>query len=307
MKVKQTVPSNNRNYLQKSVQMLTNLSISPHPSLSDCIFRYTLVQSGSSNTQMTFPMFATHESCLYFFLGDKPKQIKGYEANETGESPGQSCLFGLMTRFEGRMILIGDCKGFIIEFKPNGFNKIFGIPATKICNHSFPAGMVAGNGVDHLFEQLTNSPDICAMAIFADKFLISNKNRQKVTYTNEGITKISYRLLTTYATTHISKYASDANMSIRNFERIFIEQVGVPPKLYCRLLRFNAAIQRKIARPKENWTQIAHASGYFDSMHMIKEFKQFANASPTTLFSRNPDLFQESFCTTERSSPITGW
>ena len=79
-------------------------------------------------------------------------------------------------------------------------------------------------------------------------------------------------------------------MSIRNFERRFIEQIGVPPKEYYRLVRFNNALITKLKYPQKNWTSIAYEFGYYDQMHMIKEFRQFANLNPSHLLQLNTDF-----------------
>ncbi len=51
-----------------------------------------------------------------------------------------------------------------------------------------------------------------------------------------------------------------------------------------------------------SWSDIAYESGYYDTLHLIKEFKKFANASPATLFNENPDFQKVSFETLERTS-----
>ncbi len=51
-----------------------------------------------------------------------------------------------------------------------------------------------------------------------------------------------------------------------------------------------------------SWTDIAYESGYYDTMHLIKEFKQFANASPAALFDENSDFMNVGFETMERTS-----
>ena len=88
---------------------------------------------------------------------------------------------------------------------------------------------------------------------------------------------------------------------MRNFERRFSEQVGTSPKLFCRLVRFTAAVQFKIAHSKKSWTEVAYECGYFDQMHLIKDFKQFTNENPSTFFNDNPDLMKESFTTIDRT------
>lgn len=148
------------------------------------------------------------------------------------------------------MTFEGNYNTFIIEFKPNGFYKMFGIPASEICNNTFPANEVIGNGTEHLYEQLLHAAGAPEMVLYAEKFLLGFLNRQKAVYINEGITKISYQLLTNLSS-NISQYALGANMSLRNFERRFEEQVGTSPKLFCRLLRFNTAIKFKMTHPEK--------------------------------------------------------
>lgn len=188
----------------------------------------------------------------------------------------------------------GNYHTFTIEFKPNGFYKVFGIPANEICNNIFPANEVIGNGIEHFYEQLLNASCIQEMTLFADIFLIGFLNKRKRTYINDGITKIFHHLSINRNTTNITQCAYQANMSMRNFERRFGEQVGTSPKLYFRLLRFNAALKFKMTHPEKSWTDVAYECGYYDSMHMIKEFKQFSHASPTALFNENPGFLNGS-------------
>lgn len=114
--------------------------------------------------------------------------------------------------------------------------------------------------------------------IFSLKFL---KLNHRWWPEEDSITLISKTLNNTTQLLSVPQYASKANMSLRNFERRFTEQVGIPPKLYAKLLRFNEAMKVKLIRPQKSWTAIAYECGYFDQMHFIKEFKQFAAITPT--------------------------
>lgn len=274
--------------------MLTTSLILPHPALNDFINSYTLCTHKSLNVNMTFPLYAHHETSIGFFLGDTSLQIKNYTTKVVTESTSKVFLFGLSTNCKEAMASTGNYTTFTIEFKANGFSKMFGISANEITDNNFPANEVIGSGVTHLYEQLLHTKSAQQMVAFADKFLINTINRKKSTYINEGITKISSYLLTNTTITNISQYAYHANMSLRNFERRFVEQVGTSPKLYCRLLRFNSALNFKISNPKKNWAEIADVFSYYDTMHLIKEFKQFTNSSPTMLLDDNPDFISNS-------------
>lgn len=272
--------------------MLTASSIIPHAILHDFIHSYTLCRS-QSDLNMTFPLYATHETCLSFFIGNTSVAIKSPDVKNETEKTGRLFLFGLSTHYKGLMKSHGNYHTFTIAFKPNGFYKVFGIPASEICNNTFTANEVIGNCIEYFYEQLLNASCIQEIALFADAFLIGILTKRKRTDMNDGITKIS-RHLSNRDTANITYCAYQANMSMRNFERRFGEQIGTSPKLYCRLVRFHAALKFKMTHPEKSWTDVAYELGYYDSMHMVKEFKQFSNATPTALLNENPGFLNGS-------------
>jgi AraC-like DNA-binding protein len=71
-------------------------------------------------------------------------------------------------------------------------------------------------------------------------------------------------------------------MSTRNFQRKFVEEIGVSPKLFARLGRFQLALDIKRACGTD-WSNVAHELGYFDQMHMVKDFQAFGGDSPSRL------------------------
>ena len=93
---------------------------------------------------------------------------------------------------------------------------------------------------------------------------------------------------------NVDQLAYDANMSIRTFERHFIDQVGISPKLFCNITRFNYALALKFKNPQLDWTSIASTCGYYDQMHLIKDFKKFAGYTPT-IFQKETHLAKVNF------------
>ena len=55
------------------------------------------------------------------------------------------------------------------------------------------------------------------------------------------------------------------------------------PKLYSRIVKFSNAYRLREAFPQLTWTSIAHSSGYYDQMHMIKDFKLFTGVNPSVI------------------------
>jgi AraC-like DNA-binding protein len=69
-------------------------------------------------------------------------------------------------------------------------------------------------------------------------------------------------------------------------ERRFRYEIGIPPKLYARIVRFESALRRKAEAPETRWTDIAHALGYHDQMHMVHDFNRLSGDSPTAIGSQ---------------------
>jgi transcriptional regulator GlxA family with amidase domain len=81
----------------------------------------------------------------------------------------------------------------------------------------------------------------------------------------------------------VSALARGAGLGIRQFERRFRYEVGISPKLYARIVRFEAALRFKVAAPAMRWTDIAHALHYHDQMHMVHDFNQLSGDCPTAI------------------------
>ncbi|MEO1657497.1 MAG: AraC family transcriptional regulator [Pseudomonadota bacterium] len=95
----------------------------------------------------------------------------------------------------------------------------------------------------------------------------------------------AYRLNRTRGQQSIRALATEVGWSERYFSQRFADAVGVGPKRYARLLRFDAAYSA-IGFSSEPFAAIAAACGYADQAHMTREFAEFAHSSPTTVRSQ---------------------
>ena len=75
--------------------------------------------------------------------------------------------------------------------------------------------------------------------------------------------------------------ANRLNLSQRRFIQIFRDEVGLPPKLFCRIRRFHGVIKGMDGRDVVNWHDVAEANGYYDQSHFIHDFREFCGLSPT--------------------------
>ncbi|WP_372630095.1 helix-turn-helix domain-containing protein [Cohnella sp.] len=84
----------------------------------------------------------------------------------------------------------------------------------------------------------------------------------------------------------IERIADMANLSAERFIRVFKAEVGMTPKNYANVMRFQFAVRMMRQARAKPGINLALSSGYYDQSHMYREFLKYANMTPAELFSR---------------------
>jgi AraC-like DNA-binding protein len=82
-------------------------------------------------------------------------------------------------------------------------------------------------------------------------------------------------------TPSVSKVIDQVGCSARHFNQLFRDQVGLTPKLFCRVRRLRQVLYRIAGKSQVDWADIAFTCGYFDQAHLIHDFRSFADCTPT--------------------------
>jgi len=85
----------------------------------------------------------------------------------------------------------------------------------------------------------------------------------------------------------VQHLAEAAGVSRQHLTRLFRDGLGVAPKLYCRLARFQSGLAFAGCGKKVDWAQAAVEMGYADQSHMIAEFREFSSLTPQGLANGN--------------------
>ncbi|MEI9931414.1 MAG: helix-turn-helix transcriptional regulator [Rhizomicrobium sp.] len=89
----------------------------------------------------------------------------------------------------------------------------------------------------------------------------------------------------------VATVARKAEVSAKKLIRLFADEVGMTPKTYLRVARFQQVLTRVHAAPNVDWMEVVERHGYYDQPHFIREFKEFSGFSPTEYFRlRGPYL-----------------
>lgn len=267
--------------------MITTYAALPAPPLQRFIKRYCLREIDTAGADLIKPLFANDESILALSLTDTPA---AYHTN--GEATmidlRERHLFGLQTAYNGYQVFRGKYRLLCIEFNANGFFSLFGVPMTYIRNNLWSFDDIIGENLFYLNEQLYDLKYFGEIVTYLDRFFMQVLLRKSISGKYTSQVSWAYQHICDHYTSDVRQIAKTVNMSLRNFEQQFIEQVGVAPVLLKRIKRFHKAIALKTEQMDQSWTSIAYDCNYFDQMHLIKDFKVFSSMSPGAFFRQMP-------------------
>ncbi|MCU0433233.1 MAG: helix-turn-helix domain-containing protein [Bacteroidia bacterium] len=95
-------------------------------------------------------------------------------------------------------------------------------------------------------------------------------------------------LYTQHSSVRLKDICREFHLSERTLERKFTQDIGITPKQFIQVLRFNRAI-RMASEKKGSWAQIANELGYSDQAHFIHSFRNFSGETPIS-YLHNPHI-----------------
>ena len=167
-----------------------------------------------------------------------------------------------------------------VDFLPGGLYRMLGIPMHELFDAGFNSMDLFGNEMKIINEQLQNTACLEEGKNIVEKFLLNQASRLKEILPFDSAL---HMLLKHDGDMAIEKIASLSCLSLKQFERKCKERIGMNPKMYARILKFSKAYRLHEALPELTWTKIAFEAGYYDQMHMIRDFKIFAGVNPSVI------------------------
>ena len=175
------------------------------------------------------------------------------------------------------------CMG--IHFRPGGAFPFLGVPADEL--HDTLVGLDAlwGRAAAELRERMLDfaTPE----ERFSELGLIL---LERLGCSRSPHPAVAFSLRRFEHTPHIRTVGDitrEVALSSRRFIQVFREQVGMSPKLYCRVRRFQAAVQAIGTGKAVDWTTVALDCGYYDQAHFIHDFRAFSGLTPTMYLSQH--------------------
>jgi AraC-like DNA-binding protein len=138
-------------------------------------------------------------------------------------------------------------------------------------------GNAAANLRNDLREALTPSQKFDLLDLALRHCLSQSKTPHRTRVIDYALTHLHQ----SPGTTTIARLTSDIGISPRRLSQLFREQIGVSPKLYCRIQRFQQAVQHMHRGADIHWAELALNCGYYDQSHFANDFHAFSGLSAT--------------------------
>ena len=211
---------------------------------------------------------------LVFNLGEDELGI--FNTEEAGSYESFSGTF--FSGAYGRALFVDTRRHVMgVHFRPGGAARFLGIPASELTDIHVDLDTLWGR--TNLRERLCLARNSAECFRVLERALVARlKNRVEEHRAVRAAVAILKREAGKIRTREL---AAQLGLSQRRFIQVFSNQVGVPPKVFGRVQRFQRAVELTRGGSAVDWADIAVECGYFDQSHLIHEFEALSGLSPT--------------------------
>ena len=254
-----------------------------HPGLRLFVRAYAQREVTRSDQDLIQPVPASLEHILEFEFREPPE----IEYNDgTKEAAYRIAVIGPHTQPGNSVHLNGKIQSFAIFLQPLGLWQLFRIPVKELPDRAYKGGELLGRTIEELWQMLAECTSFETRVATVERYLLkravcasgctATMNAAADIFRRQGICRID-------------ELARQNGLSVRHFERSFLGDIGIRPKLFARIARFQMALDVKLSAPHQTWVTIAHQFGYHDQMHMIRDFQRLSGAAPQRILAELGD------------------
>jgi len=220
-------------------------------------------------------------------LTDEPK----FTYDNTTLKPNQTFKRSWVSGMRDSFLSIGiepDSSMFVIRFRRGQAYPFLKLPVDKLYDRVIDGECIFGNSIATLREQILSASDPDAKFRCAEQFLLE--------LTNDGVDihpAVQYavgEICRSPSTTTLRDVVRQTGYSHKHVITLFERFVGVRPKTFLRIMKFQHIVQSVDKAQTVHWAQIAADCGYYDQAHLIHDFRLFSGFSPEAYLKMKGDI-----------------
>lgn len=177
-----------------------------------------------------------------------------------------------------------------VVFKPAAVNTIFGLPMYEFSDERIDLVNLFGAGIAFLHEQIQEADTAEHRVQILENFVARKVIQSKRSYDRTDF--LADLIVEKRGILPIQELTKELYVCPRQFQRQFLNKVGVSAKYYTRISRMSSlcAIMAQNKWSIHDWHEIIYQHGYYDQSHFIKEFTEFMGKAPSSYVRNNVEL-----------------
>jgi AraC-like DNA-binding protein len=210
---------------------------------------------------------------LFISLGGGHGQLHGVGGGAPSSGAGVAGAYRRPFTFEAheRASVVG------VHFRPGRAGAILGVPPGALMDRHVDLEDLWGQRARELRERLGAATTVAARFAILEAALVARLDPRRthpaVGYATDALARPDAR---------VAAIATTTGLSQRRLIEVFTAAVGITPRRFGRIVRFQRATA--LARGSAlDWARVAHACGYFDQAHLIRDCRELAGMTPGEL------------------------
>jgi AraC-like DNA-binding protein len=254
-----------------------------YPSLMlSAIVKHYLIIKHDHDGYADYRLFSDGNPGLVFHFKDPFLQVND---RQSGSTQPHSFLYGQFTHFND-IKSVGKLDMLIVVLQPHALHALMNLSASELNNTIVPLRTVFGQAGSDLEDQVLSAKGSTEAIKAIEQLLICSVNRfHKADGLMNGALNLIYKASGMIA---VADLIQKLPVTERQLERKFKEQVGIAPKKFIDVIKFQHFLKSLQKTPSDiNLSQVVYACGYYDQAHLNNCFKRHAGVTP--LQYRNND------------------
>lgn len=171
-------------------------------------------------------------------------------------------------------------------FHPSQLFRFFLFPMYKLTNLTISLSEVIGDQMaDKLVKKIRKPNEYSNKIEQLENYLLIEQKKAKTKW-NPADKAIS-DIVKSKGKYSVEDLAKLNNVTRRYLEKNFRERIGLSPKLYSKIIRFNYLLELLGKSSKPTWLDLLEECGFYDQAHLIKDFHEFTGEIPSRFFKQN--------------------
>lgn len=254
--------------------------ISPLPSIRNLVDCYWLAESENATPEKK-KIIPDGFTEIIFHYRDP------YRINLSGRWQKQGkCLMAGQIRKFFYLENSGVSGMFGIKFHPAALSHLFGLNMVALTDRVVPLQTVMGKNFRVMEEAVQKQISWKNFVLMLNQYFSEHTTQLSV---NEKIEQSLNLIFTRKGDVTVAELTEHVHITERQLQRLFNHFVGLSPKFYCRIIRFNY-IFSLMEKRDSSWVEVALHSGYYDQAHFIRNFQAFTGEDPSAYLFEEQSL-----------------